>query len=504
MVRTTTSLVLTTLAALTLSPALVLVHAESPASNQSDVPTTWVDKDTGHRVYRLSPEPNSGGFYFNVNAYTPDHKTMIYTAPDGIHTLDLATRKTRLLVPNPPRDPSAPRAGAANPHALVAGSKTNSVFYTQLDPATHKAAVYKADIYSGAIRKLTDLPEKISIVSVNADETLAAGTYLESEAPGKEYGSNARTPAPAAPAPNTPTAAQQTNRTASDTQGPHYQPDNKGQMMEDRLAARLPLVLFTLRLEPGPNGEKPGAMKTLLNSTDWVNHLLFSPTDPTLLMYCHEGPWQKVDRIWMIHTDGTHNTLIHKRTMLMEIAGHEFWGLDGETIWYDWQYPKGEDFFLAGYNLKTGKRTAYHMDRNEWSIHFNLTKDLDLFTGDGGDPGQVARATDGEWIELFHPRMLGGTDGALNEPDFFQPGVFQSERLVNMSHHNYKEEPNVRFSPDKSLVLFTSNMFGPSYVFGVEVAKATDTHDAVSTPDLARKFNPTDPPDAHGRPQPKK
>jgi oligogalacturonide lyase len=43
----------------------------------------------------------------------------------------------------------------------------------------------------------------------------------------------------------------------------------------------------------------------------------------------------------------------------MEIAGHEFWGLDGETIWYDWQYPKGEDFFLAGYNLKTGKRTAF-------------------------------------------------------------------------------------------------------------------------------------------------
>ncbi len=30
-------------------------------------------------------------------------------------------------------------------------------------------------------------------------------------------------------------------------------------------------------------------------------------------MYCHEGSWGQVDRIWMIHTDGTHNTLIHKR-----------------------------------------------------------------------------------------------------------------------------------------------------------------------------------------------
>jgi oligogalacturonide lyase len=331
----------------------------------------------------------------------------------------------------------------------------------------------------------------MSVVSVNADETLIAGTYIEGDRANQLYGQNA---------PAAGVAQRPDNRVGSAQEGPHYQPTNKGAMMEARLAARLPLVLFTLRLEPGPNGEKPGDIKELLHSTDWVNHLLFSPTDPELLMYCHEGPWQKVDRIWMIHTDGTHNTLIHKRTMLDEIAGHEFWGLDGETIWYDWQYPKGEDFFLAGYNLKTGKRTAYHMQRDEWSIHFNLTKDLDLFTGDGGDPGQVARAKDGEWIELFHPETFPGGNGALNEPTFWQPGVFHSEHLVNMSHHYYREEPNVRFSPDKKLIFFTSNMFGPSYVFGVEVEKAANPSpsEVFSTPDLARKFNPTDPPNSKG------
>jgi oligogalacturonide lyase len=483
---------------------LAVLSSAACAQQQQPPPKSWVDKDTGHRVWRLSDEANSGGFYFNINAYTPDHRSMIYTAPDGIHVLDMETRKTRLLVPNPPAaaaektDPSAVRGAGAgrNPHALVAGSKTNSVFFTQRDPATSAAAVYKADVYTGKITKLTDLPPKISIVSINADETLAAGTYIEGDAAGREYGSNAPTAPASAPGNN----RAPDNRTASAAQGPHYQPDNKGLMMERRLAARLPLILFTIRLEPGPHGEKAGDMKTLLHSTDWVNHLLFSPTDPELLMYCHEGPWQKVDRIWMIHTDGTHNTLIHKRTMAMEIAGHEFWGLDGKTIWYDWQYPKGEDFFLAGYNLETGKRTAFHMQRNEWSIHFNLTRDLDLFTGDGGDPGQVAKAPDGEWIELFHPHMLPIGEGVLNGPDFWQPGVFQSERLVNMSHHYYREEPNVRFSPDKKLVLFTSNMFGPSYVFGVEVTKADNppAADVVSTPDLARKFNPKDPPNSKG------
>ncbi|HUV71101.1 MAG TPA: oligogalacturonate lyase family protein [Terracidiphilus sp.] len=450
-------------------------------------PKTWVDKDTGHRVWRLSNEPNSGGFYFNVNAYTPDGRQMIYTAPDGIHVMEMATRRTKLLVANPPR-PAHERGPmyAGMVHALVVGHKTNSVFFTKTNAATGVTSVYKADTNSGVVRKLVDLPAKRTIVSVNADETLAAGTYIEGDAAGKEYGQNMPGRA----------AARPDNRVASETQGPHYQPMDKGEMMERRLAARLPLVLFTLRLEPGPNGEKPGDIKILLHSTDWVNHLLFSPTDPALLMYCHEGPWQKVDRIWMIHTDGTHNTLIHKRTMYMEIAGHEFWGLDGETIWYDWQYPKGEDFFLAGYNLETGKRTAYHLQRNEWGIHFNVTRDQSLFCDDGGDPGQVARAKDGEWIELLRPEMITDGPGALNEPTFWQPGVFHSEHLVNMAHHYYREEPNVRFSPDEKLVIFTSNMFGPSYVFGVEVEKAVNppAEDVQSTPDLARKYNSVDPP----------
>jgi len=478
------------LAAFALVTAPLALIAQT-ASGGPMPPRTWVDKDTGHRVWRLSDEPNSGGFYFNINAYTPDEKQMVYNAPDGIHVLDLATRKTKLLVANPPRKPG--ERGPFVPgmaHALVVGHKTNSVFFTKTDPATGITAVYKANTNTGAVRKLVDLPKNRMIVSVNADETLAAGTYIVGGPRGGAYGAAM----PGAPqrsgAPN--------NRDASAAQGPHFQPFNKGQMMERRLAARLPLVLFTIRLEPGPNGEKPGDIKILLHSTDWVNHLLFSPTDPELLMYCHEGPWHKVDRIWMIHTDGTHNTLIHKRTMAMEIAGHEFWGLDGETIWYDWQYPRSEVFYLASYNLKTGERTAYHMGRNDWGIHFNLTRDLSLFCDDGGDPGQVAHATDGEWIELLHPKMIPLTPDTLNEPSFWQPGVFHAEHLVNMSHHYYREEPNVRFSPDKKLVIFTSNMFGPSYVFGAEVEKAVNppAGDVQSTPDLARKFNPANPPNS--------
>ena len=465
--------------------AAAAVFALLPSvAGATEPPSSWVDKDTGHRIIRLTGEPGSSGFYFNVNAYTPDGKQMVYTAPDGIHALDLASYKTRLVVPNPPRPADAApgtrdffRYGV---HAIVVGRKTNSVFFTKFDPDTKQNTIYKADVYSGEVTKLVALPPRASVATINADETLGVGTYDENETPpDQEYGRNR----PAATAPGAAPAAQAGNL---------VQPEGKGEMMERRLAARIPVVLYTIDL-------KTGKVNPLLHSTDWIGHMLFSPTDPTLLMYCHEGPWQKVDRIWMIHTDGTHNVLIHKRTMAMEIAGHEFWGLDGQTIWYDWQYPKGEDFFLAGYNLETHKRVAYHMQRNEWSIHFNLTRDEALFTGDGGDPGQVAKAPDGEWIELFHPQMLSTGPGVLNGPGFWQPGVFHSEHLVNMAHHNYRLEPNVRFSPDKKLVIFTSNMFGPGYVFGVEVAKTHNpaASDVKSTPDLARQFQPASPTPTH-------
>ena len=213
-------------------------------------------------------------------------------------------------------------------------------------------------------------------------------------------------------------------------------------MMEKRLAAdiiRWNFFSYDLRT---------GKTKKVNRCDDWLNHLQFSPTDPNLLMFCHEGPWHKVDRIWTIRTDGSHLTLVHKRTMAMEIAGHEFWSADGRTIWYDLQTPRGEDFWVAGYNVYTGARTWYHLQRNEWSVHFNVSPDGTLFSGDGGDEDMVAHAQNGKWIYLFQPELISDrSGGAIDTKNLIQPGVFHSERLVNMSKHDYALEPNASFRP---------------------------------------------------------
>ena len=425
----------------------------APAAHAAEAPPlTWVDKDTGHRIWRLTPEPDSASLYFNYSAFTPDGKSMVYNAPDGIHALDLATKKTRLLVPS-----------AGKPRTIAVGRKTNTVFFLR-DDAAGTTAIHAASFDTGAIRKLVDVPKGYKIDSINADETLAAGTFEERGA-----------------------------QPAGAPGGPLQQPANKGEMMERRLAARIPMVLFAIDLSSARVTE-------LLHATDWINHLLFSPTDPSLLMYCHEGPWHKVDRIWTIRTDGSHKTLIHQRTMAMEIAGHEFWGEDGTTVWYDWQYPKGASFYLAGRNLAGGARTASQVERNDWSIHFNVSRDGTLFAGDGGDAGQVAHAPDGAWIVLLRPQTLLAP-GALNDGNWWQPGVLKSERLVNMAHHDYRLEPNVRFTPDQKLVVFRSNMFGPTYVLGAEVDKAAPgAADVLSTPELARRFKPQAPTPTNVRP----
>jgi oligogalacturonide lyase len=193
----------------------------------------------------------------------------------------------------------------------------------------------------------------------------------------------------------------------------------------------------------------------------WLNHMQFNPKDPSLLLYCHEGTWHEVDRIWTIRTNGSAMTLAHKRSMDMEIAGHEFWSWDGKTIWFDLQTPRSEVFWIAGVDVATGKETRYRIDRDAWSVHYNVSRDDSLFMGDGGDETQVAFSHDGRWINLFR----------------VQPnGTLSREKLVNMARHNYVTgqggvEPNGSITPDRKWVIFTGNFDGERHVYAVEIAK---------------------------------
>ncbi|HEV3199742.1 MAG TPA: oligogalacturonate lyase family protein [Bryobacteraceae bacterium] len=427
----------------------------------ADLPTEWIDASTGHRVIRLSREDGTQSLYFNQNAYTADGKKLIVTtAGGGIATITLTTREVKPLVAGPVS-------------VLVAGHKTGDVYYTKRAPGGQAggrnstgAIVYATNVDTGATREVVKLPPGRNVASLNADETLLMGTYVD----------GAPTATPAAAANRLPGVDPQFGQPNYEAVGADGKPmtyaDAKDLRLHNTLMATragAPRVLFTANT-------KTGELKDILREHEWLNHLQFSPTDPNLIMFCHEGTWHEVDRVWTIRTDGTALTKLHTRTMNMEIAGHEFFSSNGAMIWYDLQTPRGQDFWLAGYNVATGKRTWYHLERNEWSVHFNVSPDGTLFAGDGGDSEMVARAPDGKWIYVFRPERVPDVAGikAANSDNLIDIGFFNAERLVNMSKHDYRLEPNVTFSPDMKWIVFRSNMLGPTHVFAVEIAKAAN------------------------------
>jgi oligogalacturonide lyase len=383
------------------------VAAALPAA-ANEPPVEWVEP-SGHRVVRLSREPGSVSLYFHQNAYTASGDKLLITTRSGLSTVDLRTRAIEPVVEG--------RAGM-----IVVGRKTRQVFYTRGDTvcATH--------LDTHATREIVKLPPEMhpgSGFGLTADEALLAGSYVVRD------GRPAGTADEKAKAAQDPTIGRDRNLAA-------------------RLAQRLPMRLFTVDVASG-------AVRTFLPSTDWLNHVQCSPTDPTRIMLCHEGPWHLVDRIWTIRTDGTGLKKIHTRAMDMEIAGHEFFSADGKIIWYDLQTPKSQVFWLAGHGLATGETIKYRVKREDWSVHFNVSPDGKLFAGDGGGPNSVAAPGNGQWINLFTPK-----DGAL-----------VAERLVDLSRHDYRFEPNVTFTPDGRWIVFRSNMHGPSHVYAVEVAKSS-------------------------------
>jgi len=366
-------------------------------------PVEWIDPATGHRVIRLSRAPGTGSLYFHYNAYTSSGDKMVVTTSDGLATINLNTRESTPLV-----------TGRAS--KIIVGRQTRQVFYLG---ASNQ--VFSTDMDSGQTRRIVRLPSDFEIASafgLSADEKLLSGSCRKD------------------------TEANELSQSDA------FTAEGRRRSLRERWENRLPMALFTIHVETGE-------LKTFHESTNWLNHVQMSPSDPGLILFCHEGPWHEVDRIWAIRTDGTGLKLIHKRTMDREIAGHEFFGADGRTIWYDLQTPRGREFWLAGHVPATGETVRYKLDREHWSVHYNVSPDGKFFAGDGGGPNSVAAPGNGQWIYLFTPKE----------------GRLEAERLVDMSKHDYSFEPNVSFTPDGRWIVFRSNMHGAAHTYAVAVRK---------------------------------
>jgi oligogalacturonide lyase len=423
--------------------AILVGSTAGEAAGAASAPVEWIDPATGHRVVRLSDEPGTHSLYFHQNSITPDGRFVIVSGPSGISAIEIATRRSSVLVP-----------GKDLP--LFVGRKSGLVYYAHTIGAgvsqQSTPEIFAISATGGESRRVAKIAHGM-IGSINADETLLLGVSAE-----RDF------------AVETGPRESRFDNTYAQT-GPDGKPlsfaDAKEWRLKARAEAKIPMELFTVDLNSGEQ-------RTIHRATDWLNHVQFSPTDPQLLMFCHEGPWHGLDRIWSMRIGDERPRLVHRRSMNMEIAGHEFFDNSGLRIWYDLQTPRGEVFWLASTDQDGRNRQWFNVERNNWSVHYNMAPNGQYFAGDGGDAQMVAHAADGKWLYLLRPETIANVAGiaAPNASELITPGRMRAERLVDLGAHDYRMEPNVFFTPDSKWVVFRSNMSGDAQVYMAEVAKA--------------------------------
>jgi len=374
------------------------------------IPPEFKDPETGLRVVHLTRFPTDYGsvIYFTYNTFSPDSKLTLVNAQFKDKWRYLYTFDFGSMSVKP-------LVTDRLTQSQVVAPKSGNVYYLADN------AAWTVPLAGGEPRKIADLPAKWCPgvgFTVNADETLLLGGSIDTDR------------------------------------------DAAANMPADKVRNG-PNVLFTINI-------KTGEVKVVHRDNAWFGHVQFSPTDPDLCMFCHEGNWERVDRIWLINpskstTDAsgkvTSNAHIaYRRTEPREIAGHEFWRPDGKEIWFQQSFrdkaskKKGG---LARLDIATGKTVTYEVPAGFGGIHESWSPDGTFLVADGS--GKTKTGPNKYLSKLTLP-----TDGSL---------VLKGEHLASLQANDYAVEPNPHVSPDNHWVTFTATLNGTAQAYAVELPR---------------------------------
>ena len=166
----------------------------------------------------------------------------------------------------------------------------------------------------------------------------------------------------------------------------------------------------------------------------WIGHVNTSPTQPHLLSFCHEGPWEKVDqRIWGFDLR-TGKAWKIRPAGPDDLIGHEYWLADGETLGYSGQINGKPGFGFVRYDNSQQQESV----TDAASVHFQSnTRRLIVGDGTAQKPNVLLWKWEGEHIEPAR--------------------ILCRHRC---SFHVQQTHVHPCFSPDGSQVLFTSDASG--------------------------------------------
>jgi len=75
-----------------------------------------------------------------------------------------------------------------------------------------------------------------------------------------------------------------------------------------------------------------GVAEALYGETEWYSHVSISPTDPHVVLFCHEGPWLLVQRMWIVRADTEQVWPLLETERLLQQCGHEYFTATGTVV----------------------------------------------------------------------------------------------------------------------------------------------------------------------------
>ena len=177
------------------------------------------------------------------------------------------------------------------------------------------------------------------------------------------------------------------------------------------------------------------------SENSWIGHINTSPTQPNILTFCHEGPWNEVDnRIWGLDlTTGKAWTI--RKPEQGEAIGHEYWHADGVTVGYHGRMRDGRKFF-GKVNYDDTGRFEVDFPSETGHIHSN---DFSLIVGDGAG----------------HIRLWQWNGESFDGPRAL--AHHHSSMKIQQAH------PHPRFTSDGKQVIFTSDWTGYCQIYQADV-----------------------------------
>lgn len=206
---------------------------------------------------------------------------------------------------------------------------------------------------------------------------------------------------------------------------------------------------------------KNGEARAVWGERRWISHVNTSPVDENIILFCHEGPWHLVQRMWIVKADTNEVWPLVEQKKHLERSGHELFTDKGRIV------------------TQYGSRKS---PESEWN-------NADIFI----DPDGSEKET--YWypgpkpmhVQINSDETLGVGDSAFLNPDFKQGKEFiclikykkgkARQHLLCKHKTSWKTQyshPHPIFTPDDRNIIFNSDRGGKLNIYMVPVVSDLD------------------------------